>query len=96
MAACLLAPLAARSGDGPAIGIDNFTFAPGTLTIAPGTEVTWTNHDDIPHSIVVTGTSIRSKALDTDQTFAWRFDQAGTFTYICGLHPQMHGQIVVK
>jgi plastocyanin len=39
---------------------------------------------------------VRSKALDTDKAFTYRFDKAGTFSYVCGLHPQMHGQVVVK
>jgi len=94
--ACLMVPAAARSDDGAAIKIDNFTFSPAKLSVAKGTEVTWTNGDDIPHTIVMTGIGVRSKAIDTDKTFAYRFDKAGTFSYICGLHPQMRGQVVVK
>ena len=86
----------AWSGGEPAIGIDNFTFSPPKLTIAKGGEVTWTNHDDIPHSIVLGSIGVRSKALDTDSSFAYKFDKAGTYSYMCGLHPQMHGQIVVR
>ncbi|MDR3529265.1 MAG: cupredoxin family copper-binding protein [Rhodopila sp.] len=96
MLACLIVPAAARSDTGSQITIDNFTFSPAKLTVSKGTEVTWTNQDDIPHTIVLTGIGVRSKALDTDKTFAYRFDKAGTFAYVCGLHPQMHGQIVVK
>ncbi len=80
----------------PAVKIDNFTFSPAKLTVMKGTEVTWTNHDDIPHSIVLTPFGVRSHPLDTDGSFAYRFDKAGTFSYICGLHPQMHGQVVVR
>ncbi len=58
--------------------------------------MTWTNQDDIPHTIVLTAIGVRSKAIDTDKTFSYQFDKAGTFSYICGLHPQMHGQVVVK
>jgi plastocyanin len=96
LVACLLIPAAARSDGGTAIKIDNFTFSPAKLAIAKGTEVTWTNDDDIPHTIVLTANNVRSKAMDTDNTFSYRFDKAGTFAYICGLHPQMHGQVVVK
>jgi len=94
--ACLLLPAAGRSDEGNAITIDNFTFTPAKLTVAKGTEVTWSNRDDIPHTIVLTAIGVRSKAIDTDKTFSYRFDKAGTFAYICGLHPQMHGQVVVK
>jgi plastocyanin len=79
-----------------AIKIDNFTFSPAKLTVAKGTEVSWTNRDDIPHTIVLTAIGVRSKPLDTDGSFTYKFDKAGTYSYVCGLHPQMHGQVVVK
>jgi plastocyanin len=95
--ACLLLPAAAaRSNDSSQVTIDNFTFSPAKLIVAKGTDVTWANHDDIPHTIVLTTIGARSKAIDTDKTFTYRFDKAGTFAYVCGLHPQMHGQVVVK
>jgi plastocyanin len=93
---CLGVPAAAWSDESAQIKIDNFTFTPAKLTIAKGGQVTWTNQDDIPHTIVLTAIGARSKALDTDKTFSYTFDKAGTFTYICGLHPQMHGQVVVR
>jgi plastocyanin len=96
MLACLIVPAAARSEGGSAVKIDNFTFSPNALTVSKGTEITWTNDDDIPHSIVLGGLGVRSHALDTGNTFTYRFDRAGTFSYICGLHPQMHAQVVVK
>jgi plastocyanin len=94
--ATLLVPAAARSDGGRQVTIDNFTFSPATLTVAKGTQVTWTNQDDIPHSIVVGGIGVHSKALDTDGSFSYQFDKVGTFTYICGLHPHMHGEITVR
>jgi plastocyanin len=93
---CLLLPAAARSNDGGGISIDNFTFSPAKLVISKGTEVTWTNQDDIPHAIVLSTIGVHSKAFDTDKTFSYRFDKPGTFAYICGLHPQMHGEVVVR
>jgi plastocyanin len=94
--ACLIVPAVARSDDAAQVKIDNFTFGPGKLIVDKGTSVTWTNQDDIPHSIVLTAIGVRSKALDTDKVFTYQFDKTGTFSYICGLHPQMHGQVVVK
>ncbi|MGC1666504.1 MAG: plastocyanin/azurin family copper-binding protein, partial [Bradyrhizobium sp.] len=67
------------------------------LTVPVGTTVKWTNRDDIPHTVVETGSRVfRSKALDTDDTFSYTFANAGTFTYFCSLHPQMVGKIIVK
>jgi plastocyanin len=53
------------------------------------------NHDDIPHSIVVSALQVHSHVLDSDQTFAYTFAKAGVYNYICGLHPFMKGQVVV-
>jgi plastocyanin len=94
--ACLIVPAIARSDIAPEVKIDNFKFGPGQLSVLKGTSVTWTNEDDIPHSIVLTALGVRSKTLDTDKAFSYQFDKAGTYSYICGLHPFMHGQVVVK
>jgi len=80
----------------PQIVIDNFKFAPTPLSVKVGTTVTWVNHDDIPHSIVCPDLKLHSHPLDTNDSFAYRFEKAGTFNYICGLHPFMHGQVVVQ
>jgi plastocyanin len=78
------------------ITIDNFTFAPTPLVVKPGTTVTWVNHDDIPHSVVCLALKVKSHPLDTDDTFAYKFEKAGSYDYICGLHPHMHGKVIVK
>ena len=80
------------------VTIDNFAFDPPTLTVAPGTRVTWTNHDEEPHAIVSANkeTPFKSAGLDTDDSFAFVFDKPGTYKYFCSIHPHMVGQIVVK
>ena len=78
------------------VTIGNFTFEPPTLTVAPGTTVTWTNRDDIPHTVVSTDGLFKSKARDTDEKFSFTFDKAGTYSYFCSIHPKMRGQIVVR
>jgi plastocyanin len=80
----------------PQVMIDNFTFAPTPLAVKAGTTVTWVNRDDIPHSIVCPRLNVHSHAMDTDDTFACKFEQPGTYEYMCGLHPHMHGQVVVS
>jgi plastocyanin len=76
--------------------VDNFTFAPTPLMVKAGSMVTWVNHDDIPHSIVCPALNVKSHPLDTDETFAYTFEKAGTFDYMCGLHPHMRGQVTVQ
>lgn len=92
----LLTGASAWSGEAVKVGIDNFTFAPNVLSIAKGTEVTWMNHDDIPHSIVIAALSVRSKAMDTDGSFTYKFEKSGAFSYVCGLHPHMQAKVIVK
>jgi plastocyanin len=77
------------------VKIDNFSFAPGITTVAAGTEVTWENHDDIPHNVVATDKSFASPVLDTGEKFARRFERAGQFSYYCSIHPKMTGRVVV-
>lgn len=84
-----------RAAEGAEIAIDNFTFAPTPLTVKVGMSVTWVNHDDIPHSILCPDARIHSHPLDTNDSFTFQFQKAGKFNYICGLHPHMHGQVVV-
>ncbi|MEH2568420.1 cupredoxin domain-containing protein [Bradyrhizobium sp. AZCC 2289] len=75
--------------------IDNFTFEPAQLTVKVGTTVTWTNRDDIPHTIVSAG-KFRSKTMDTDGTFSFTFTTAGEYKYFCSLHPHMTGTVKVE
>jgi plastocyanin len=77
------------------VAIDNFTFNPKELRVTAGTTVTWTNRDDIPHT-VVDPQKFRSKPLDTDGAFSFTFTTPGTYTYFCSLHPHMTGVIVVE
>jgi plastocyanin len=81
--------------EGTQVAIDNFAFTPDVIEVKVGTTVTFVNHDDIPHSIVSTNGSFRSKALDTDQSFTFTPSKAGEFAYFCGLHPHMKAKIVV-
>jgi plastocyanin len=79
------------------VKIDNFTFAPTTVTVVAGTTVKWSNRDDIPHTVVSEDRStFRSKALDTDDSFSYTFTKPGTYTYFCSIHPKMVAKIVVQ
>jgi plastocyanin len=88
--------LAAAAESTVEITIDNFTFAPATITIEPGTTVKWLNRDDIPHTVAAKSLAFRSKALDTDDSFSHQFDDVGVVDYFCSLHPHMTGKIIVR
>jgi amicyanin len=91
----LLAATPVWAGDATAVKIGNFTFGPQEVKIKAGTTITWTNEDDIPHT-VVSPNNFRSKVLDTDGTYSFTFTTPGTYTYFCSLHPHMTGTIVVE
>jgi plastocyanin len=93
----LTAPGEAAVAASPAtVKIDNFAFAPATLTITAGTTVTWKNDDDSPHRIGDKNGTFKSAALDTDDTFSHTFTVPGEYAYICTIHPYMAGTIIVK
>ena len=97
VAAALILPIGVigARADEMKVTIDNFTFAPAELKVKVGDTVTWTNHDDIPHTVVSAG-KFRSKAMDTDNSFSFTFTAAGDYKYFCSLHPHMTGMIKVE
>jgi amicyanin len=80
------------------VKIDNFSFGPAELTVPVGTTVTWTNRDDIPHTVVSSDDpkAFKSKVLDTDEKFSFTFTKAGTYPYFCSIHPKMTAKVVVQ
>ena len=78
-----------------AVNIDNFAFVPATVTVKVGSTVTWTNKDEDPHTVVADGGAFRSEALGSGGTYSFTFPAAGTFDYVCSIHPFMRGNVVV-
>ncbi|HZZ90627.1 MAG TPA: cupredoxin family copper-binding protein [Caulobacteraceae bacterium] len=78
------------------VAIENFTFGPPVLTVAAGTTVTWTNEDDIPHTVRAVDNAFHSKAMDTADSYSFTFAKPGVYSYFCSLHPKMVGKVVVK
>ena len=74
----------------------DFMFAPTSMTVKAGSSVTWTNKDDEPHTVVSDTGLFRSGAMDTNESFSFRFDKAGTYHYACSIHPRMVGTIIVQ
>jgi plastocyanin len=87
---------ASAGSESNTISIDNFTFDAATVTVAAGTQVTWVNHDDVPHKIVSTEKRFSSAVLDTDGRFSYTFTTPGTYEYFCSIHPMMKGKVIVR
>ena len=89
-------PSSAASADPATISVKDFMFAPTSLTVMAGSTVTWANLDAEPHTVVSETGLFRSGALDTNDTFSFRFDKPGAYHFVCSIHPQMVGTIVVQ
>jgi plastocyanin len=89
-------PLAVPVTAGPRVTISNFTFSPASLTVPVGTTVTWINQDDTAHTVTSVDQKFGSQALDTGDTFTFKFTAPGAYAYFCTLHPQMVGKIIVQ
>ncbi len=79
------------------VAIKGFAFSPSNLTIKKGAKVTWTNEDTAPHDVTQTnGSALKSSTLHKGDSFSFTFDKAGTYEYLCSIHPMMKGSIIVE
>ena len=86
----------ADTPDQTRIVVKDFMFVPVSLTVKAGSTVTWANMDDEPHTVVSDTGLFRSGAMDTNESFSFRFDKPGTYHFTCSIHPRMVGTIVVQ
>lgn len=78
------------------VTIKNFDFSPMALTVPVGTTVVWKNLDGEPHTVVSLDGLFRSPALDQGDSYSFTFTKAGTFKYLCTIHPRMMATVTVK
>lgn len=83
------------------VALQNFTFNPNTVTINRGDSVKWTNNDVTNHTVTPSGSNAAasdfgSGALKQGDSYAYKFNQAGTYAYHCSIHPSMTGKVIVK
>ncbi len=89
-------PSTAGTPEPTKIMVKDFMFAPVSLTVKAGSTVTWANMDDEPHTVVSDTGLFRSGAMDTNESFSFKFDKPGTYHFACSIHPRMVGTIVVQ
>ena len=102
--AARLVPLPGATGTGPPpsapeasgveVAIAAFAFEPAELRVPVGTAVTWSNTDPTPHT--ATGDGFNTGPLEPGTTGTVTFDTAGTFEYLCAIHPTMKGRLIVE
>ena len=93
---------AEKGGGAPEISMAKIAFSPTELSVKKGDTVTWTNKESVGHDVKKTGgpgpefSSGASGGMQEGDTFKHNFNQAGTFEYVCTVHSNMSGSVVVK
>ena len=91
---------AASGGDAAgsaAVSIKDLTFSPGDVEVAAGSTVTWTTDEDAPHTVTFDGDAVEdSGELAKGDTFEATFDEAGSYSYVCAIHPKMKATVTVQ
>src|SRR3989344_8886748 len=79
------------------VSISDFAFNQRTITIQKGESIIWTNEDSVKHSIVSdSGNEIASDSISKGEIYEHTFNNVGTYSYYCGIHPSMKGEVVVE
>ncbi|MFZ1997643.1 MAG: cupredoxin family copper-binding protein, partial [Solirubrobacteraceae bacterium] len=85
----------AHAAGDPGVTIADFHFSPATTTVHVGDTITWSNNGPSSHTATASGGSFTTGILKKGQSASHTFTRAGTFAYVCQIHPFMHGTIVV-
>ena len=89
--------LQAMSGaDANTIALRDYQFAPAPPTVADGMTLNWENLDGEPHTVVSNDGLFRPDGLDRNDIFTFTFDKHDACRFLCSIHPQMMGTIIVK
>jgi plastocyanin len=89
-------PSTAQAPEPTKVVVKDFMFSPTSSTVRAGSTVTWTNMDDEPHTVLSDTGLFKSGAMDTNESFSFKFDKPGTYHFTCSIHPRMVGTIVVQ
>lgn len=76
------------------VSISDSDFNPANTTVLAGSTVTWTNNDTSPHNVL--GGPLHSPTLSRGESWSYTFSAPGTYSYICSIHPEMRGSVIVR
>jgi len=71
-------------------------FTPATITVSPGTTITWKNTDNMAHTVTADDNSFDSGNIGAGSSFSKTFSVAGTYNYHCTIHAGMNGKVIVQ
>lgn len=89
-------PQASPTATGNAVRIFNLEYSPAVIEVSVGAEVTWTNDDQMPHTVTSTDGTFDSSDIASGDTFTLAFPTAGSFDYVCSFHPGMGATVIVS
>ena len=90
------APAPSASGGGGSVTMKDIKFNPSTVNVKVGDTVTWTNDDSVGHDVTADGfNSGGAGNIEPGKTFTHKFAKAGSYKYVCSVHPGMKGTIKV-
>jgi plastocyanin len=78
------------------VRIQGMDFHPDTVTVAPGTTVTWTSDDSFAHTTTSDTKLWESGPLQPGKSYSHTFDKPGSYPYHCTVHTFMTGTVTVK
>lgn len=78
------------------VRINGMRFEPSSITVKPGTTVTWVHDSNMPHTITGEIDGLRSSVLYSGQQYSHTFDASGSYNYACDFHPSMKGSVIVE
>jgi len=78
------------------VRINDFTFEPANITVKAGSIVRWVNRDAVPHRIKFEDEHFSQILLGSSQSGSQKFNEPGVYPYICLIHPEMHGTVIVE
>ena len=85
------------SAESASVTIADLAYSPTEISVAAGSEITWTNDDKAPHTVTFDDEGVdSSEELKTGDTFSTTFDEAGTYAYTCAIHPDMKATVTVQ
>lgn len=93
-----VAPSSANPATGPGpneVWITNYAYNPSSITISVNTTVTWTNKDQVDHTVTSNSGLFNSGQISTGGTFSYKFTTTGSYPYTCSDHTYMTGTVVV-
>jgi plastocyanin len=77
------------------VTIKDFKFAPASTSVHVGDTITWTNQDVAPHTATASDGSFNTGSISQGKSGSHTFTKAGSFAYICSIHPSMKGTVTV-